>query len=312
MNSFQTLLCTLSFVAFIAVGCKKIIYEDNVPVANAGASQTITLPVDSVKVTGTGTDADGQVVAYLWSQVSGPVAATIVNPGSPTTSIINLKPGNYIFQLMVTDDRGATGVDTAMVIVNPAIIHTLSLQPANNPGEFQVSYATVVDSSRVPYSEIQATNLLNSKNGYLTHIRGLIKFDLSTIPANAKILSANLYLYSHPAPVTGNQVDANFGPGNTMFVQQIKTNWSPATTHWYAQPQYTTENQVTVPHSNQSTQDMNIDVKNMVASMVSNNASYGFVIRLQNEGYETNGRIFVSSYNAAYPAKHPKLVVVYE
>lgn len=80
---FKTLY-SLAIIAMITsvVSCQKNndFVENKVPVADAGPSKTITLP-DSVVVTGTGTDADGKVVAYLWSQVSGPASSNIVNPG---------------------------------------------------------------------------------------------------------------------------------------------------------------------------------------------------------------------------------------
>jgi hypothetical protein len=138
-----------------------------------------------------------------------------------------------------------------------------------------------------------------------------LKFDLNNIPANANIISANLYLYSNPTPLTGNLVDANFGTNNTMLVQQIVTNWSPLTTNWFNQPVASATNQVVVPTTTQSTLDLNLDVTSMVASMVNGNANYGFFLRLQNEAIY-NSRIFVSSYNTTYPAKRPKLVVVYQ
>src|SRR5687768_12590075 len=87
----------------LAVSCKKDDFEENkVPIADAGSPKTVTLP-DSVILTGTGTDADGKVVAYLWSQVSGPANSTIVNPGSMATITRFTVPGSYLFQLMVTD-----------------------------------------------------------------------------------------------------------------------------------------------------------------------------------------------------------------
>src|SRR5688572_6577439 len=83
-----------------------------VPVAEAGPNQSITLPAGTGTLTGTGTDSDGEIRAYLWSQVSGPSATVISNPGNATTSVKFYDAGTYIFQLMVTDNSGATGIDT--------------------------------------------------------------------------------------------------------------------------------------------------------------------------------------------------------
>src|SRR6185436_4212386 len=88
---------------------------NSLPLANAGPSQNVTLPFNNITLTGTGSDQDGQIVAYLWSQVAGPGSTIITNPGSASTTVSGFSAGNYIFQLMVTDNAGATGVDTVSI-----------------------------------------------------------------------------------------------------------------------------------------------------------------------------------------------------
>jgi hypothetical protein len=170
------------------------------------------------------------------------------------------------------------------VTVNPALEQTLTLLPVQ---------AWTINSD--PFT-----------------VRIILKFDLSSIPANATIVSANLYLYSYPKPTSnGNLSDANFGTDNTMLVQQVTANWTPTSINYYAPPATSTSNQVVVPHTNQTTLDLNLNVKPIVSSMVAGNANYGFMLKLQNET-TYNSRIFVSSHNTTYTAKHPKLVVVYK
>src|SRR5579862_5896442 len=91
------------------------------PVANAGANQTITLPLDSVTLNGTASkDPDGTISTYAWAQISGPSTGTIVNAGNATTIATNLVLGTYQFRLMVTDNGGATDADTVSITVNAA------------------------------------------------------------------------------------------------------------------------------------------------------------------------------------------------
>ena len=91
------------------------------PVANAGASQTITLPTNSAVLNGTlSADPDGSIVGYSWTEVSGPSVITITNANSASASISNLVAGTYIFQLLVTDNFGATSTAQAKITVNPA------------------------------------------------------------------------------------------------------------------------------------------------------------------------------------------------
>jgi hypothetical protein len=311
MNNLKSVLFALSGSLVLLAGCTKDPVLNKVPTSNAGPSKTFTLPTDTVTLSGSGADADGQVVAYLWSQVSGPSSTIIVNPGSPASLIKGFtQQGTYVFQLMVTDNQGATGVDTATVIVNPApaSIKTLTLQPNNNTTEYTVANINGTDATGPTVASIEADAWTTSSLPFT--LRGFVKFDLSSIPTNAVIKTANLYLYSNPTPNTGNQVDANYG-ANAFTIQQIAANWSTPGVSWANQPAGLTANQVSILSTAQSTLDLNVDVTAMIASMVNNNTNYGFVLKLQSEVTYAS-RIFVSSHNATYPDKHPKLVITYQ
>ena len=90
------------------------------PVAKAGSAQTITLPLNYLSLSGSGTDNDGTVISYLWTKISGPSDGTISNMNAETTSVTGLIQGTFQFELKVTDNNGAVGRDTMQVIVNPA------------------------------------------------------------------------------------------------------------------------------------------------------------------------------------------------
>ena len=90
------------------------------PVANAGADKIISLPTNSVSLTGSATDADGTISSYAWVKISGPTTGTIAAPAASATSLNSLVQGVYKFQLTVTDNNGATGKDTVQVTVNAA------------------------------------------------------------------------------------------------------------------------------------------------------------------------------------------------
>ncbi|MBS1924844.1 MAG: tandem-95 repeat protein [Bacteroidetes bacterium] len=90
------------------------------PVANAGNDKTIQLPTNSTTLTGSGTDADGTIASYLWTKISGPSGGTISSPNAATTSITGLVQGAYIYQLKVTDNKGATATDNVSISVNAA------------------------------------------------------------------------------------------------------------------------------------------------------------------------------------------------
>ncbi len=91
------------------------------PIANAGNNKRITLPVNSISLSGSGSDIDGTVSSYKWTKVSGPSSYNIVNPSLPSTQVTGLVEGVYQFELKVTDNDSATGNDVMQVIVNPAV-----------------------------------------------------------------------------------------------------------------------------------------------------------------------------------------------
>ena len=103
------------------------------PVANAGTDQTITLPVSSISLTGSGTDADGTIASYAWTKISGPASSVIASASSASTNVTGLTEGVYQFQLKVTDNNGATTTDVMQVTVNPAA----DIPPVANAGTNQ-------------------------------------------------------------------------------------------------------------------------------------------------------------------------------
>jgi hypothetical protein len=89
------------------------------PVVNAGSNQTITLPLDSVTLSGSATDADGTITSHTWTKTTGG-AATIVNPSNYTTLVTGLVAGVYVFRLIATDNVGDTAGAAVTITVNSA------------------------------------------------------------------------------------------------------------------------------------------------------------------------------------------------
>jgi hypothetical protein len=278
------------------------------PIDNAGIDQAIQLPIDHSILSGSAEDKDGQVVAYVWSEVSGPNTATIATNGAASSPITGLVAGRYVFQLLVTDDMGASGIDTVSINVLPANIVTLSLQPTGNPTEVHIWGNSTDREGSTPLSpEIGAAAWTD---GSVVAMRALLQFDLSSIPASATIVSAKLTLYSNPAPLNGDGIHANSGTNNAMLIENVVTAWQPGSVKWINQPGVSATHQVAIPATSQSLLDLtDIDVSQLVMDLVKN-SNNGFSLRLQTESIY-NSRIFCSS---KYPddTKHPKLVIQYE
>lgn len=89
------------------------------PSANAGADQTVDEGA-VVNLTGSGTDSDGAIASYSWTQSSG-TEATISGAGTRNASFTApavSAPANLVFSLTVTDNGGANATDTVTITVN--------------------------------------------------------------------------------------------------------------------------------------------------------------------------------------------------
>jgi hypothetical protein len=302
----------LCSICIILTACHKDPPANKIPVVELVSARSIEIKaesgLDTIHLSGSATDVDGTIVSYLWSQVSGPNTSLIQNPGSQATVVSSLVAGTYVFQLSATDNEGATGtksINIAITVLAPQNF-TLTLSPANNPNETLIAGNSSHDFTSPHFTEIDAaTWTINSEQ---LSLRGTFKFDMTSIPSGATITSAKLSLYSNPAPLNGNLVNANFGTSNAMYIRRVNSDWNINVT-WNTQPSTETENQISIPQTNQSQLDLiDVDVTDMVKKMytVSN---YGFMLELQNE-VTFNSRIFCSSWHSD-ASKHPKLVINY-
>ena len=186
----------------------------------------------------------------------------------------------------------------------------LNQQPTNNSTEVHIwGNNTNEEGSYNGAPEVGASSWTHNSNP--VGQRGLIKFDLSSIPASATIVSAKLSLYSNPTPQNGDLVHANSGSNNAMLIQRVISGWTASAVKWTNQPATTTSDQIVIPHTSEPFLDIvDLDVKTLVEAMVGENQNYGIMIRLQTET-AYNSRIFCSSFYSD-ATKHPKLVVEYK
>ena len=105
------------------------------PIANAGEDKTVD-EGNTITLSGSGTDSDGSISSYSWTQTSGE-SVTINNPTSNSASfdITTTTKVTLAFQLRVTDDDGATGNDTVNFTINP-----FNTVPIADAGEDQSVY----------------------------------------------------------------------------------------------------------------------------------------------------------------------------
>ncbi len=117
------------------------------PIANAGRDQTLSIaPNQPIAITLDGSaskDEDGTITSFAWAQVSGP-QVTLKTPNKVKASTELSAPGDYVFELKVTDDKGASSKDSLTITArtvenNPPVADagadiSITIENANSPG----------------------------------------------------------------------------------------------------------------------------------------------------------------------------------
>jgi hypothetical protein len=173
------------------------------PVANAGNNIVLTLPTNTTTLTGSGTDADGKITSYSWSQVSGPATFTSGSTNAAITTLSNLVQGTYVFRLTVTDNNSAIDTDDMTVTVNAAPV--INQPPVANAG---VSQVTTLSSNEA----LLNGTLSRDPDGVIKSY----KWEQISGPANAIIDSTS----------AGITKVSSFMEGDYVFQLTVKDNWN--------------------------------------------------------------------------------------
>jgi K319L-like, PKD domain/Planctomycete cytochrome C len=99
------------------------------PTANAGTDRSVPDAdgngSETVALNGSGTDSDGTITAYRWSEGSSTLATS-------ASADVTLGVGAHTLTLRVTDNDGATGSDTVVITVTPPpgnVSYSQDIQP---------------------------------------------------------------------------------------------------------------------------------------------------------------------------------------
>lgn len=154
------------------------------PVANAGADQTITLPTNSVTLNGSGSsDPDGTLTLYVWTKIVGPSTYGLTGVNSAIANLNNLVQGTYSFQLTVTDNSGAMASDIVNITVNPAVNPpgcTIDGFESNNTASTAaaINVGTTIQAKICPLTDVDFFKF-NNRNAQRN-----IRVTLSKLPTN--------------------------------------------------------------------------------------------------------------------------------
>lgn len=182
------------------------------PVANAGADATITLPTNTVNLTGSkSSDPDGSIIKYEWRYVSGPGQSKISTPTAANTSVTNLAEGTYTFALKVWDNLWEPGEDQVVIVVNGTKVPL----PPSGTNVAPVSKAGNDISLTLPVNKTILTG-----SGSYDPDGTIIKYEWKYVSGPAQYKIENIH--------TANTAISNLVQGKYTFALRIWDNlWEP-------------------------------------------------------------------------------------
>jgi hypothetical protein len=228
-----------------------------------------------------------------------------LNQSNFSLTISNLLENTtYYARTYVTNQFGTTyGNEISITTAE----QTLTLQPGSEGKDACIQNRTP-DANNGTWHAVDAFALTNSGNTILG--RGLIDFDLTSIPEGTTIKRAYLSLYNDPTSSDNNGQHRGLGT-NDAYIKRITSSWDELTVTWNNQPTTTDVNQASIPASTDVYQDYaDIDVTSVIQDILNNRSnSYGLMIVLKNET-PYNALIFTSS-DYSDSTRRPKIIVKY-
>lgn len=221
-----------------------IVLVNNPPVARAGNDVSINLPSNVVNVSGAlSTDADGTIISYAWRKISGPTGGTIVNAAAVQTNISFTNTGVYVFELLVTDNRGGIGRDSIVITVNP------------DPNQAPIARAGADQQIQLPINNILLDgrsstdadgNISSFVWSFVSGPSGAILGTANRDTSRLTVSNAGIYLYRLTVtdnggrtatddvqitvvglPVTSKSLRVNLYDATTIYNNAAWNNWKP-------------------------------------------------------------------------------------
>jgi hypothetical protein len=181
---------------------------------------------------------------------------------------------------------------------------TVTLSPAGSGGQDAYLASGTPTNNFGNHPEFGASAW--SCSGTLCLARGVMQIDMSSIPVNAVVMSANLYLNCDVDITTPTYTT---GTGGTL--SKATSSWTENTVTWATQPSTTNVNQVAVSTPTSQTQDYTLNISGMTQSWVNSPATnFGFVFRGNDESAFYKRIMFASSDHTT-TARQPKVVITY-
>ncbi|MFN8285828.1 MAG: DNRLRE domain-containing protein [Chitinophagales bacterium] len=261
---------------------------------------------NTIHFTNTSASSSGYYSQWVFGNGTGAIAnSTAANPSFTYTG-----PGPYKATLIIQDSTGLCADTLAgQNIILSTSFTCLYLQPDSNAGVDAHIFELTPNTPSGNWPDFSASQW--TYNSIPGEDRGLIKFDLSSIPTNATVSNAVLSLYANTTSVGGYTGQPTYGSNNASYLKFVTSGWNENTVTWNNQPATTTVGQVLLPQATSTVLDYtNINVTSFAQTWVNTpTQNNGMLLDMIGTGYY-NSLIFCSS-DHPIASRRPMLAVCY-
>ena len=279
-------------------------------------------PTTTTTYTLTATNAAGSVTATTTVTVN-PVATTYgsidvnstptgakvyldgVDTGMATPfTFTNKEAGPYVIKLDAFPykiwEETVTVIANEITYINPLLTFATQSTILLQPGPEGMDVGVETANPLANYGDLLFSGIGNSVS---TIVRMYIKFDLSAVPTNARVVDVDLKLY---------QCDTLGSNNFTIGLYNVTSDWEESTINWNSQPTSSTDAEITNNITAGAVAWESWDIDTLVQSWLDGDISnYGMVLKDTEETSVNTIAYFWTSDYTVDPSKYPKLEIDY-
>ncbi|MCJ7789090.1 MAG: DNRLRE domain-containing protein [Candidatus Atribacteria bacterium] len=229
-----------------------------------------------------------------------------VDTGQATPIVLtNVGVGNHtikldLFHWKIWEDNALTVVANETTYLNPPLVSAPEITKTLQPGPEGIDSTVESINPTANYGTLTYCVVGNTTATATT--RTYIQFDLSTVPANAVVVDADLKLYH------GTNDSDNF----TIGLYEVTSDWDEDTTDWDNQPTCSVDAEITSDIITAAITWESWDIDTLVQVWLDGSiTNYGVVLKDTDESSVNTFATFVTSDYMTDPTKRPELVIDY-
>jgi hypothetical protein len=197
--------------------------ENIPPIVNAGLDIELTDTQTTASLLATAYDTDGFIASQQWTKITGGFGDVIMTPAQLATDLQNLTEDLYEYQIQVTDNDGATALDSVRLIRKKNHVVSLNQISGVPPGTYlYYKYGFEIDPNIDPNFNLE----LKGKAGLI--------LDNATVDSFAffRIKKNGVLIYEYKLSNVANYEEISFSIGyisTNEIVFEIEQTWAGGT-----------------------------------------------------------------------------------